>query len=73
MFLKFFSSDTDKKDSEDDLDILEHAAPKGIYLHGDVGTGKSFLMDLFYNTCTFTDKKRRVHFHNFMLDVHASK
>lgn len=43
--------------------------PTGIYLHGDVGCGKSFLMDLFYNTSPIP-RKRRVHFHHFMIDIH---
>jgi protein AFG1 len=61
--------------------------PRGMYIHGSVGVGKSFLMDLFYasvavpddNSCCNNDThshkhakitKRRVHFHEFMLDVH---
>lgn len=46
---------------------------KGLYLYGSVGCGKTMLMDLFYENC-LVDKasKRRVHFHSFMLDVHAS-
>ena len=40
-------------------------------MYGDVGTGKSMLMDLFYNTLPNRMKsKRRVHFHAFMVDVH---
>ncbi|EFA81863.1 putative ATPase [Heterostelium album PN500] len=42
---------------------------KGVYLYGDVGCGKSFLMDLFYDSVPI-NKKKRIHFHHFMLDVH---
>ncbi|NRP94848.1 AFG1-like ATPase [Marinobacterium sp. xm-g-59] len=44
--------------------------PRGIYIHGPVGVGKSFLMDLFYASVKASITKRRVHFHEFMLDVH---
>ncbi len=42
---------------------------KGLYIYGDVGRGKTMLMDLFFETSPVV-RKRRVHFHEFMLDVH---
>jgi cell division protein ZapE len=45
------------------------AVPKGVYLWGGVGRGKSFLMDAFYATVPVT-RKTRLHFHEFMRSVH---
>ncbi len=44
----------------------------GLYLWGGVGRGKTYLMDVFYESLPFT-RKRRTHFHRFMLDVHARR
>ena len=44
-------------------------APKGLYLWGGVGRGKTFLIDLFFAGLPFPEK-RRTHFHRFMRDVH---
>lgn len=44
-------------------------APHGLYIHGAVGRGKTMLMDLFYASVEFPSK-RRVHFHEFMGEVH---
>ncbi|MGC1694164.1 MAG: cell division protein ZapE [Pseudolabrys sp.] len=42
---------------------------KGLYIYGEVGRGKTMLMDLFFATSA-VKRKRRVHFHEFMTDVH---
>ena len=43
--------------------------PKGLYIWGGVGRGKTHLMDIFFDLAPIK-KKRRTHFHNFMRDVH---
>ncbi len=49
--------------------LLSPEVPHGLYLWGGVGRGKTFLMDAFYN-CLPYRRKRRIHFHNFMAEVH---
>ena len=47
----------------------EQTPLKGLYIHGEVGRGKTMLMDMFFEACTVR-RKRRAHFHEFMADVH---
>ncbi len=49
--------------------LVKPPLPKGVYLWGAVGRGKSFLMDAFY-LCVPLVRKRRVHFHQFMREIH---
>ncbi|MBO0715960.1 MAG: cell division protein ZapE, partial [Rhizobiales bacterium] len=47
----------------------EQSPIKGLYIYGEVGRGKTMLMDLFFDSSP-VERKRRAHFHEFMLDVH---
>lgn len=49
--------------------VIFDGAPRGVYLWGGVGSGKTRMMDLFFDTVTSVPKQR-VHFNSFMLSVH---
>jgi len=49
--------------------VVRPPIPRGVYMYGGVGRGKSFLMDCFYNAVPLT-RKTRLHFHEFMREVH---
>jgi cell division protein ZapE len=49
--------------------VVRPPLPRGVYFWGSVGRGKSFLMDSFYLTVPLI-RKRRIHFHHFMRDIH---
>jgi cell division protein ZapE len=49
--------------------LVKPPLPRGVYLWGSVGRGKSFLMDAFY-LCVPLVRKRRVHFYHFMREIH---
>lgn len=71
--LKVFSSFLGGK-SQSTFDVLNFTTAesdiKGIYLYGDVGCGKTMLMDLFYATTPQHLPKKRIHFHQFMQQIH---
>nr|XP_027117458.1 AFG1-like ATPase isoform X1 [Coffea arabica] len=48
-----------------------YAPVKGLYLCGGVGTGKTMLMDMFFDQLPCNWRKKRIHFHDFMLNVHS--
>jgi cell division protein ZapE len=52
--------------------LNKNSTPKGIYIYGDVGRGKTMLMDLFFAGLR-VQAKQRIHFHAFMQDIHKRR
>lgn len=51
--------------------VTNESEETGIYIYGDVGTGKSRIADLFASTLPAEVSRRRIHFHEFMMDIHS--
>jgi predicted ATPase len=67
----FFSFLTPSKPAGSSLPPIPESLPKGMYMFGDVGSGKTMMMDLFYDTLPPNIKRKtRIHFHAFMQSVH---
>lgn len=67
---KFFDSFFGNNKKQVSVGEIGENAIRGIYLWGDVGCGKTMLMDLFYLTVPKTLPKKRLHFHQFMQNLH---
>ena len=65
---KIFHKFTYKSSILEKLRISKRTPPKGMYIYGQVGRGKSMLMDLFFDSINIKEK-RRVHFNEFMNEV----
>lgn len=67
----FFGSMFGGGKQEKEKTELPEDTPKGVYMYGDVGSGKTMMMDLFFETLPPNiTAKNRIHFHNFMQEVH---
>lgn len=67
----FFSFLSSSKPAASALPPIPESLPKGIYMYGDVGSGKTMMMDLFFDTLPPNiTRKTRIHFHAFMQSVH---
>lgn len=70
-FFSKISSRFAPKTPKSSLPPIPDSLPKGLYMYGDVGSGKTMLMDLFYDTLPPNiTRKTRIHFHAFMQSVH---
>jgi predicted ATPase len=70
-FFSFLSSSSSSTPTISTLPPIDPSLPKGIYMYGDVGSGKTMMMDLFFDTLPPNiTHKTRIHFHAFMQSVH---
>eukprot|EP01084_Bolivina_argentea_P027693 51453_1 len=74
IFKRFFKKDDDidtntKANNVNKVNASNDIVPNGLYIYGSTGTGKTMLMDLFYESIT-SHSKERVHFNSFMLNIH---
>ncbi|KAH8709994.1 AFG1-like ATPase-domain-containing protein [Phaeosphaeriaceae sp. PMI808] len=70
-FFSIFSSSSSSSPDSSTLPPIDENLPKGIYMYGDVGSGKTMMMDLFFDTLPPNiTRKTRIHFHAFMQSVH---
>jgi protein AFG1 len=67
----FGGGGSDKTKDNTASSIHVPGAPQGLYMYGGVGCGKTMIMDMFYEEAPTNLNKRRVHFHEFMIDCHA--
>jgi peroxisome-assembly ATPase len=65
-FASLFTSAKDENTAESGQKVV---TIKGLYMYGGTGCGKTFIMDLFYEVLPIK-RKKRVHFNNFMIDIH---
>lgn len=65
----FRSSSSSSSSSSSLFSMVSSSNPRGLYIWGGTGSGKTMLMEIFY-ACSTLPLKKRVHFHTFMLDVH---
>jgi predicted ATPase len=59
----------DEKVPDKSLESVIEKRARGLYIFGNVGIGKTVIMDMFFENCEIKSKKR-VHFHQFMLEIH---
>ena len=67
-------NNNEDKDIHKSLPTPMLKVPRGLYIYGKVGTGKTMLMDSFYENATVfggADRKRRLHFHDFLSKIHS--